>query len=205
MGSNACAAARTNHVLSSFLPHDLSTSMMRLRTWLNINPRVRFLGAALGLYLVWWLGYELVLGPDKRLDHLLSGQVAHAAAAGLQAVGFAAGLAPTDLTTVTMQGQPAVLVGDPCNGLALYALFAGFVLAYPGAGRRKVWFIPLGVLAIYLLNVLRVAALALNHTYWYHTVAFNHHYTFTFVAYGAIIGLWHLWVRRVTAAQPSLA
>jgi exosortase/archaeosortase family protein len=184
-------------------PSCLSTSRLLLRTWLSTHPRARFLGAALGLYLLWWLGYELGLGPDKRLDHLLSGQVAGAAAAGLQAVGFAAGLAPTDPTVVTMQGQPAVLVGDPCNGLALYALFAGFVLAYPGAGRRKVWFIPLGVGAIYLLNVLRVAALALNHTYWYHTVAFNHHYTFSFVAYGAIIGLWHLWVRRVIVAPPA--
>jgi len=178
---------------------------MNIPALLRTHPRVRFLGAAAGLYLLWWLGYEQVLGPDKRLDHLLSSQVAHAAAAGLQTVGFAAGLAPNAPTTVTMQGLPAVLVGDPCNGLALYALFAGFVLAYPGAGRRKVWFILLGVLAIYLLNVLRVAALALNHTYWYHTVDFNHHYTFTFVAYGAIIGLWPLWLRRVTAEQPSLA
>ena len=56
-----------------------------------------------------------------------------------------------------MGPQKAVYVGDYCNGLVFCALFMGFVLAYPGPVRRKVWFIPAGTLAIYLLNVVRVA------------------------------------------------
>ncbi|MBO3273338.1 exosortase X [Hymenobacter defluvii] len=163
---------------------------------LTTHPQRRFLLTAAGLYLLWWLGYEQGLRPDGRLDQALSVGVARAAAGSLHAVGFAAATAPATPTTVTMHGSPAVLVGDPCNGLALYTLFTGFVLAYPGSRRRKAWFIPLGIGAVYLLNVLRVALLALNHTYWYHTVDFNHHYTFSFVAYVAILGLWHLWVRQ---------
>ncbi|MEJ7663209.1 MAG: hypothetical protein WKG07_28555 [Hymenobacter sp.] len=60
---------------------------------------------------------------------------------GFGAAAAALALAPV----VTMAGQPAVVVGAPCDGAALYALFAGFVLAFPGPWRPKLWFIPLGV------------------------------------------------------------
>ncbi|MGI4887399.1 MAG: exosortase X [Janthinobacterium lividum] len=178
---------------------------MAVRFSKNARLQWRFLAVATGLYLLWWLGYEHFLGPDGRLDHALSVQVARAAAAGLRAFGFAAGTLATSPTLVRMAGQPAVLVGDPCNGLVLYALFAGFVLAYPDNGRRRGWFIALGITALYLVNVARVAVLALNHTYWYHTVDFNHHYTFTFVAYAAILALWAWWTKGRTTDRPGYA
>jgi len=163
------------------------------RAWLAARPGWRFGLVSLLLYGAWILGYEMVLAPDGRLDQVLSVTVAAVAAALLQAGGVVADTAANAPTTVTIFGEPAVFVGNACNGLVLYALFAGFVLAYPGNVWHKAWFIPLGLAAIFLLNAGRVAVLALNHTYWYHTVDFNHHYTFTFVAYAAILGLWRLW------------
>ncbi len=172
---------------------------MRTRSFSLLHPYWRFLFIGAGLSLLWWLGYEQVIGPDGRLDLALSVHVAQGAAWGLQAAGFAAATAARAPTVVTMAGQPAVSVGAACNGLMLYALFAGFVLAYPGSVRRKAWFIPFGIGVVYLLNVVRVAALAINHTYWYHTMDFNHHYTFTFIAYAAILGLWRWWAQLGTA------
>ena len=168
------------------------------------RPLQRFLLLSLGLYAGWLLIYGQWLEPDGRLDHALSVNIAAAAVAMLQGIGEVAGIAAREPNTVLMQGQPAVFVDDPCNGLVLYALFIGFIVAFPGPIRHKLWFVPVGVVAIYLLNVLRVAALALNHTYWYHTVDFNHHYTFQFVAYVSIFGLWMAWVRHF-AEQPGLA
>jgi exosortase/archaeosortase family protein len=81
----------------------------------------------------------------------------------------------------------------------LYALFAGFVLAFPGPVRRKLWFIPLGIAAIYLLNIIRIGVLALNHLYYHESVEFNHHYTFSFVVYACIFLLWMLWARRLSS------
>jgi exosortase/archaeosortase family protein len=164
-----------------------------MRTWLAAHPQGRFVLIAFGVYVAWVLGYEQVLDSDGRLDQALSTGVATTAAALLHMAGVAAGTAPDAPTTVTMHGEPAVFVGNPCNGLVLYVLFAGFVLAYPGSAWRKAWFVPAGIGAIFLLNAGRVAALALNHTYWFRTVEFNHHYTFTFIAYAAILGLWRLW------------
>jgi hypothetical protein len=123
-----------------------------LRAWLLAHPQGRFGLIALGVYAIWVLGYEQVLDPDGRLDQALSTGVAATAAGLLQAVGIAAGTAVGAPTTVTMHGEPAVFVGNPCNGLVLYVLFAGFVLAYPGSIQRKAWFVPAGIGAIYLLN-----------------------------------------------------
>ena len=155
----------------------------------------RFLWVAAFMYLGWFFGYEQWLAHDGRLDRALCAQLATAGVAFLQLLGFAATVAPANAFLVMMNAQPAVIVGIPCNGLVLYALFGGFVLAFPGPWQRKLWFIPAGMAIIWGLNVLRVAALALNHHYAHRSVDFNHHYTFTFVVYACIFGLWMLWAR----------
>lgn len=157
----------------------------------------RFVLVAGTLYLAWFFGYEQWLAVDGRLDAVLCHHIAAASVGLLRTVGFVAALAGPGLNLVLMSGEPSVIVGAPCDGLVLYALFGGFVLAFPGPWPRKAWFIPSGVLLIWVLNVLRVAALAVNHHYSHETVAFNHHFTFTFVVYGVIFGLWMCWVRRL--------
>ena len=158
---------------------------------------IRFILMVIAMYLVWFFGYEQWLALDGRLDTALCIQISRASAALLHTLGFAATLDSASPNVLQMNGQAAVIVGIPCNGLILYALFSGFVLAFPGPWQRKLWFIPLGIALIWILNVMRVAALALNHHYAHQSVDFNHHYTFTFVVYGCIFGLWMLWARRL--------
>ena len=167
------------------------------------NNRVlfRFLGVAVVMYLAWFFGYEQWLALDGRLDLALCTQITSASVTALQLMGFSAAIDPNVATLITMNGTPAVIVGVPCNGLVLYALFSGFVLAYPGPWQRKLWFIPSGIALIWFLNILRVAGLAINQYYAHQSVDFNHHYTFTFVVYSFIFGLWMLWARRL--AIPS--
>lgn len=166
------------------------------------RPALHFLLVFAGLYALWVLGYDGLLGPNNRLDHALSVNLAATSAATLRLAGWAAHIDFNEPKLLVLNDQPSVIVGDPCNGLLLYALFAGFIIAFPGPIRHKLWFIPLGMLTIYALNVGRVAVLALNHVYWHPTVEFNHHYTFTFVVYGAIGALWIIWARHV--ANPTV-
>lgn len=166
----------------------------------------RFILVAIVMYLGWFFGYEQWLSHDGRLDAVLCAQITSASVLLLRGLGFAATVDPAINCLLVMNGQPAVVVGPPCNGLVLYALFGGFILAFPGPWQRKLWFIPAGIVLIWLLNVLRVAALALNHHYAHQSVDFNHHYTFTFVVYSCIFGLWMLWARRLSLrAGPALA
>lgn len=171
------------------------TTLSPSRRWAQLAPRWQFLLAAAGLYLAWLIAYEGIIGPDGRLDTWLSTNIAAASAGLLRLVGFAASAA-AGTTLLLMDNRPAVIVGAPCDGLVLYALFAGFIVAFPGPARPKLWFIPVGVLVLYLLNIVRVGALALNHHYAHRSVDFNHHYTFSFVVYGFICLLWMQWVRR---------
>lgn len=177
---------------------------MQSSTPLRASNRLlfRFLLMVAGMYLAWFFGYEQWLAHDGRLDAALCQNIARSSVAGLQALGFPATVDDHTTTLVLMAGEQSVIVGVPCNGLVLYALFAGFVLAFPGPWARKAWFIPAGIALIWVLNVVRVAALAINHHYAHQTVDFNHHYTFTFVVYACIFGLWMLWARRMaTPAQ----
>ena len=163
----------------------------------------RFLLVAGLMYLAWFFGYEQWLAHDGRLDAVLCAHITAASVWLLHTVGFAATVDPANIDLVLMSGQPSVVVYPPCYGLVLYALFAGFVLAFPGPWQRKLWYIPAGIALIWVLNILRVAALAINHHYAHQSVDFNHHYTFTFIVYGFIFGLWMLWAKRLAIAAPT--
>ncbi|MGI4871199.1 MAG: exosortase X [Janthinobacterium lividum] len=155
---------------------------------------MQFLLTVGGLYLLWLVAYEGFIGPDGRLDVVLSNNIAAASAGLLRLLGFVS-TADANVRTVFMDGQPAVLVGSPCDGLVIYAIFGAFIVAFPGHWRAKLWFIPVGVALLYLINIGRVAALAINQHYYHQSVDFNHHYTFTLIVYACICGLWLLWVR----------
>ncbi len=87
-------------------------------------------------------------------------------------------------------------VGEECSGLVLFALFTGFIVCYPGDWRNKCWYIPLGILLIFMLNILRMVALSVNFKYYKSSFAFNHHVTFTYTVYAFIFLLWVVWVNK---------
>lgn len=153
----------------------------------------RFLLTAAFLYLGWYFLHQWMITSQVLFDSLLCQHIAAASAGVLRVLGFTA---EARHTLVVLQQQPSVIVGWQCDGLSLMALFAGFIIAYPGPWRTKLWFIPLGVLSIHLINILRVVGLALNHYYSHATLEFNHHYTFALIVYAFIFWLWTVWVRR---------
>lgn len=164
----------------------------------------RFLLTAALLYVGWYFLYTHLLHNSSigyAIDQALCHHITSASAAALRLIGHAAFAGGPQGTFLFLDGQHCVTVGWQCDGLPMMALFAGFILAYPGPWRAKLWFIPLGLLVIHAINVLRVAGLALNHKYWHGSVDFNHHYTFTIVVYSCIFLLWTVWVRRL--AEPG--
>lgn len=96
---------------------------------------------------------------------------------------------------VSRNNQPVLLIADPCNGLELYALFIGFILAIPiGTVRLRAIFIVLGTPFLVLVNILRCISLielqiALNQYF-----DFYHHFLFKAIMYGTIFGMWALYI-----------
>lgn len=151
---------------------------------------VKFLIYALGLCISWFFLYDIWFSD---FDNRLALRIADASAGLLNFIGYDV---ETESSAVLLAGQPLVYIGPACNGMVLMALFTGFILAYPGPWLKKLFYIPIGIVLINLLNVMRVAALALNALYSTQTLAFNHKYTFTIVVYAFIFILWMLWVKR---------
>ena len=174
---------------------------MASRSLFPLSPLGRFGLVAVGLYLLWFVGYEHYLAPDERLDAALTHNLAVVSAAVLRGLGFAATVSSGSQPVISFGQQPLVSIWYPCNGLVLYALFGGFIAAFPGPLRTKLWFVPLGIFLLYCLNVGRVVALCLNAHYAQRTVDFNHHYTFTFIVYACLFGLWMWWATRL--AKPT--
>jgi len=155
------------------------------------NRRIaQFVGKVLAFYGLWYVLYDLWLLPDGTIDRWLSLNVAHVSGALLSGTGLEAFV---DGRNLALPGVPGVRIANGCNGLSTLGLFVGFVLAYPGSAWRRAWFIPLGILAIYLTNVARVIAMLLSQKYW--PAAFDplHGFGLTTIFYVVVFGLWVLW------------
>ena len=94
-------------------------------------------------------------------------------------------------------------IGAPCDGLVLFALFAIFIVAFPGSWRRKMWFIPSGILLIHLANLVRVVSLVIIQYNRPQSLKFNHDYTWTILIYGFIFWLWYLWSVRFSGPKAA--
>lgn len=163
------------------------------------SPLVRFLIKAVVLYLGWHILWYNWIEPDGTVNHYLTYNTASISAGALTMFSDAQyTLSPfsEENTYLFKDGIPVVLIEHGCNGLILMVLFAGFILAFPGPSKVKLWYIPLGIFCIYLINSLRVIGLAVNKIFSNSSFEFNHKYTFTILVYGAIFGFWMYWVNR---------
>ncbi len=155
------------------------------------NRRIAtFAGKVLAFYGLWYVLYDLWLLPDGTVDRWLSLNVAWVSGALLDGLGFEVFVEGRGLA---LPGVPGVRIANGCNGLSTLGLFVGFVFAYPGSAWRRAWFIPLGVLAVYLTNVARVIAMVLSQKYWPAAFEPLHGFGLTTIFYVVVFGLWVLW------------
>lgn len=167
-----------------------------MNTDLLKNPVVRFLLKAVLLYVAWFVIYELWLHPKQTVDLWVIDVTIGISKWILEMLGYTIFTGSERL--IGVDGFPGLWVGDNCNGLVLFALFAGFVIAYPGPVLKKLIYIPIGILILQLLNIIRVVVLAIIQTYSLEMTQFNHTYTFTIIIYGAIFLLWMYWVNKLS-------
>jgi exosortase family protein XrtF len=170
----------------------------------NISPSDKFIALfvlkAVGLYLLWYLVYDNWLVTSGYVDHLLIDQLVSATDSILRFLGYTTF---TYADAVGVDGTHGVLIGVPCNGLSLFALFAGFIIVFPGKILHKLIYIPLGILVVHVLNILRLVGLALIVVYDSESLAFNHKYTFTIIVYACIFLMWVLWVKKFATKSNS--
>ena len=162
------------------------------------NPYFRFTFFAILLYVLWYVLYEAWIHPSGLWDKYIINSLVDIANWMLRAFGFTTfDASPGDpIRTAGIDGTTGVWIGDPCNGFSLFALFLIFMIAYPGPWKQKLWYIPLGLVLIHLVNAMRVAALAYILKVNWHYLEFNHNYTFTIIVYGFVFILWWIWATK---------
>jgi len=87
-----------------------------------------------------------------------------------------------------------VWIGEPCNGIKVFGLFAIFILSFKGHLIKKLIFIPIGILIIHFLNIIRIAILTYISAVNPYILDFNHNITFQLFIYGSMLALWYLWI-----------
>jgi exosortase family protein XrtF len=166
----------------------------------NSSPDRRtlyFIGIFLGLYLLWTILYYSLLQPWGKLDTLVINDSSLWSLFFLKHLGFQTFVGPSPtMRTIGIDGTHGLWIGDPCNGLALFALFSTFIIAYPGNWKHKLWFIPAGITLIHAMNIIRITLLCiivLKRPNW---LEFNHTYLFQIIMYGFIFFLWFIWMKK---------
>jgi exosortase family protein XrtF len=152
---------------------------------------ILFFAKALGVYILWYILYDLWILPDGRVDLWLSEHIVSLGSTMLAGMGF----------EVYAQGRIIGLAGtnmleiiDGCNGIEVIGLFAGFVLAYPGRALNRLLFIPAGILVLYLTNVIRILVLAITQLHAPAIFDITHDYSTTAIFYVVVFMMWVVWV-----------
>lgn len=165
------------------------------------QPIVRFLLFFAGLYVLWFLVYDLWLHPEESLDEWIIQWTIYISEHVLQLFGYT--IYTDGGRVIAVAGTSGLYVGDSCNSITLVALFSGFIIAWPGIIKRKIIYILLGSFFIFTLNVIRIMVLCILETYSRAYTEFNHTYTFTFLMYAFIFLLWYLWVEKYSGIKTS--
>jgi exosortase family protein XrtF len=165
---------------------------------LKQNRFLKFLVVSSLIYFGLYLLYAFVIKKYTGIDLAFIRLIIHSSDAILNWLGYDTftRLGDSDYPGIGIDGSNGVWVGASCNAISLFFLFAVFVFAYPGHQKSKLWYIPMGILTIHILNIFRVVALSLIAFYKPDYLDFNHTYTFTFIIYCYIFFLWMLWVNK---------
>jgi exosortase family protein XrtF len=169
----------------------------RFISFYNSKTSRFFLLSAL-IYLFWFLLYDFYIKPKTLLDEKIISNIIFSTKRFLELFSYKVYFTMEDLNyqMIGIDGAHPIWIGGPCDGVSVMAIFLIFVSAYPGNQLHKLWYVPLGILAIHFINILRVAGLTLINFYAPEYLDFNHNYTFTFLVYGFIFILWITWVNK---------
>lgn len=178
-----------------------------MKALLKQNAFIRFILSSAFLYTLLYLVYQFVVKRYTFYDQRFIGSIIRASNVVLETLGYKTFLSLNehDYQVIGIDGSNGVWVGSNCNAITLFTLFSVFIITYPGHQKSKLWFIPLGIAAIHLLNLVRVIALVIIAYYWPQFLSFNHTYTFTFMVYGFIFYLWMVWVTKFSGKPKQAA
>ncbi len=174
--------------------------------WQEFKPTIFFLLKFLGLYLSLNILYGFYVtafepSPDP-VTHFVSQHTARI----LSALGWPS--TATDYpnkpsVAIIHQAKTIVSVYEGCNSLNVMIVFLAFVFSFGQIKKTLLWFVPLGLVFLYMINIARIGLLFLVSLKLPHFLYFSHKYLFTAIIYLFVILLWIYWIRIQSKPQAS--
>ena len=154
------------------------------------NPLIGIFLKASCFYIVWQILYDLYLLPDGRLDEFLALSVISNAKFLLTILGWK--IYSLD-RLIYIDGYRSVEVLNDCNALSLMILYSGFIVSFGGTIYNKLKFLFIGVLTIYLLNVVRIMSFSIATVYFQQYWNLFHEFSPFLFFYPMVLFLWYRW------------
>lgn len=101
----------------------------------------------------------------------------------------------TPIAEIQYYEVPLVLIMEGCNAISVMILFLAFIIAFKGAIKHYLWFVPLGLLILYVSNLVRIYLIGMIVLYYPDYVGFSHDFLFPGIIYGTTFLLWVIWVK----------
>ena len=87
-------------------------------------------------------------------------------------------------------------IARQCNGLELIVLYLGFIICLPSSAKRMLIYSIVGIVVIYILNIIRAALLAVMYAESHSMTDFAHHYVFKIAIYAVVFYGWVLYMKK---------
>lgn len=99
--------------------------------------------------------------------------------------------------TIYISDKGYITINEGCSGLKQYIQFALLMMLYPGPWKKKLWFIPMGLIVVYLTNIFRIVGLVIVLSINPGSFHFSHDYIFRPLFYVVIFLMWVYWVEKI--------
>ncbi|WP_026450492.1 exosortase family protein XrtF [Aequorivita capsosiphonis] len=160
---------------------------------------VLFLGSYLLLSILYTLYLKIAINTGYFPDYFTN-LVARQSGAVVDSFGYHAQLRPYKLeeaVLLTIDNSYSVSIVEGCNSISIVILFVSFIIAFSENFKKTLVFLLAGTVLIYVVNILRIAILAVGLYKFPEYENILHSVIFPGIIYGMVFILWMIWVRML--------
>lgn len=172
----------------------------------EFRPSLFFIAKFIGLYLVLNLLYGIYVESFDQADPITS-WVSEKSSGFINLFGAETQTYPHESkSTIVISNEKynVLSVYEGCNGFNVAIVFLAFLLSFPSYSKKLLWFIPVGIVLIHILNLGRIGLLywvTLNQPKYLY---FTHKYFFTAILFILVFFLWYIWVTKINPVVPKV-
>jgi exosortase/archaeosortase family protein len=158
---------------------------------------------------IWFVGYALLLKPNRIIDRPLTNLVTEISVKLLNVLNTNGNEIEWQSDSVRKirnlvfeNGVYKMGIMDACNGLDLIFVYALIILLLPSPSiSKRLYFLFFGIIAIIFADVIRVVSFSFLSRNWRPAFEISHHYIFTIIMYMLIFYGWLLFIYKKNTTE----